>query len=648
MTALDETAGFRAQAEAAAGPLPFGVAREALRLVRRIACGVMLAAAGLIIALSISVFMPSVPVLQLLRRTGLATLPLAALLAALAGLVGTWIMAQARERAVAPVRIPAARRWRFPSFIAPTGGSLLVGRAARWPQAIAVTSIAVLACAAGLLLPPDPSAVVPASFLLGLSGGAIVAAFPFLVAERSLAAIPHAQFPEAASLRALMFLVVLALTVTGLLGIAAGLGLPFVARIGRYLVIVPVAVASELALRALGRLFLPPPDADEARAVADSIVARMLLEGASARSVAGPLRQHFGIDLSRSWALSYIASAAAPVALLLVLLCWLLSGIVIVGLDQRGIYERFGAPVAVLGPGLHVMLPWPLGQMRRVEYGVIHEISLAQRSEATVVERVGAEESPPSSADRLWEQAHPDEVTFLIASDSGGRQNFQIVSADIRVLYRIGAADEDALHAAYSTADPVSILRSAAGRVAAGFFAGKTLDAVLGENREAMADELRIALQLVLDRDDCGLTLEAVVIEAIHPPTGAAEAYHRVQAAQIEAEASVSAEHGRAFATLSGTQQYAFTLVTQSAATAAETTGAATGELTRFTADRTAAVAGGRSFLFERYLANLVTGLGSIAALTIVDHRIPAAGAPVFDLRASSAASAPNAAPGLE
>ncbi len=106
----------------------------------------------------------------------------------------------------------------------------------------------------------------------------------------------------------------------------------------------------------------------------------------------------------------------------------------------------------------------------------------------------GAEDRAPPEADRLWEQAHPSELVFLIASGTAEHQTFQVVSADIRLRYRIGLTDRDALLAAYRVADPVALLRGAAGQVMAGFFAGQTLDAVLGENREAIAERLQAVL----------------------------------------------------------------------------------------------------------------------------------------------------------
>jgi len=408
------------------------------------------------------------------------------------------------------------------------------------------------------------------------------------------------------------------------------------------------AIAAELALRALGRLFLPPPAPRLARAAIASVLARMLAEGLRTRSLAAPVRQHLGIDFSRSWALAYLRAAIPPVALLLLLLCWGLSGVVLVGLDQRAVYERFGAPVAVLHAGLHAILPWPMGQVRRVEFGGIHETTLTDTETALPPRPVGAEDRPPPEADRLWEQAHPAELVFLIAGESAGQQSFQVVSADIKIRYRIGLTDRDALLAATSVADPVALLRAAAGRVVAGFFAGRTLDAVLGDNREAMAGRLRPALQQDLDGIGCGIELAAVVIEAIHPPAGAAEAYHNVQAAQILAVTSVTAERGHALATAAEAAQYAADIVAKARAAAAEATATATADLTRFTADQAAAAEGGEAFMLERRLTSIAAGL-SKAALTIIDHRIPPAEAPMLDLRPlPAAATAPSAGPGLE
>ena len=54
------------------------------------------------------------------------------------------------------------------------------------------------------------------------------------------------------------------------------------------------------------------------------------------------------------------------------------------------------------------------------------------------VGEAGIEGPAPMSADRLWDETHPSEASYLIASEARGQQSFQIVNVDLRILYRIG------------------------------------------------------------------------------------------------------------------------------------------------------------------------------------------------------------------
>lgn len=575
--------------------------------------------------------LPPIPLLAALRHTALVRVCLTSLLLAFTGSLATTIMAWARRRAVAAHR-ETVPRWRRAVSLLPPGNPALIGRTARWPQAIVVTALAALAIACAGLPPAAHVFAVPSAKGILLGAALLVFVFPLLIAERWLAAQPASQLPETAALRSLFLLPVLAWTASGLAQIAAALGIAFATRIDIVILVVLTAVAAELGLRALARCFLPPPPPETAHAAIDSALASMIAEGLRTRSLAEPIRQQLGLDFSRSWALAYLRAATPPILLLLLLVCWGLTGIVLINTDQRGVYERFGSPVAVLNPGAHLMLPWPLGQVRRVDYGIIHEAPLSQSDTGVTIRRVGAEDLAPAEADRLWEQAHPGELMFLIASGTADRQTFQVVSADIKLRYRIGLTDQDVLRAAYQVADPIALLHAAAGRVVATFFASQTLDTVLGENREEIADRLRAALRRELDTTGSGIDLTAVVVEAIHPPAGAAEAYHSVQAAEIRANTSIEAERGRAKSTQAKAEEYATEIVAQARAAAAETVGAARADLTRFTADRAAAMANGDAFLLERRLTAIAAGLAN-ASLTISDHRIPASEAPVLDLR---------------
>jgi regulator of protease activity HflC (stomatin/prohibitin superfamily) len=508
-------------------------------------------------------------------------------------------------------------------------------------QGSVAPALAAIAGLAAWTLRPGPAAPAPEDGFV-LAGILFALAFPALVAERMVAAIRPALLPEAASLRTLTLLPAVALGVSACVQIAMGVGVVSAVWVASALSVVIGLIALELAARGLAVWFLPPPAPGAARAGIDSLLAQMLAGSMSRNGLAAPIRARFGIDFSRSWALLYLRAAALPALALTALFCWGLTGLVMIGLDQRGVYERLGAPVAVLQPGLHLIPPWPLGVARRVELGAVHEIAIGGEPRTVLAaETTDAEGPPPASATRLWDQPHPGEVSTLVASETEGRQSFQTVNADIRILYRVGLTDDDALRAATEVADPDVLVRQTAGRRIARFFAVRTLGAILGDQREAMAESLRAAIAADLAPFRSGIEIVGVAVEAIHPPAGAASAYHAVQAAAIGARTAVAEAEGRAKSAANESRQEIRQLTDSAQAQAAENVQGAQAEAVRFSADRAAHAAGGRTFLIERYFADLVAGFAH-APLVVLDDRLAGPTSPILDLRPlAGAASTP-------
>src|SRR4029077_15845565 len=197
----------------------------------------------------------------------------------------------------------------------------------------------------------------------------------------------------------------------------------------------------------------------------------------------------------------------------------------------------------------------------------------------------------------------------------------------------------------YTVADPESLIRESASRLVLRYFNSRELDAVLGASRENVAGSLREALATNMDEHHAGVEIVSVLIEEIHPPAGAAGAYHAVQAAEINANASISQELGRAKRAAGVAQQEAHQLTAAADAQAAETGAGANAETYRFTADRRAYADSGESFLLERSYGKLKTALAQ-APLTLIDHRLSPSQGPVLDLRSPMAAPrAPSTAP---
>lgn len=632
-------------------------ASETARMLRGLAWAYGLAAFAAGLLSVVPRIEPRAPAgLLVLARSVIPGAALASILIALGGILGCLAMAWARARwdaataepdlAEAEAIHPALRRLpdRYRLFRLGVAPRRLPGFVARRPQGIILPLLGLSAAAAAWLLRPATGAAGGGQTLVALGAGAIVLAFPALVAERLMAAQSKARLPEAEDLTALLFVPAVALPAAGCLSIASALGLRGAPVGGFLLAVFLAAVGIEMALRGLAQWFLPPPPAAEARAPINSVAAGLLRPQRFApQGAAAAIRDNFGIDFSRSWALSFLRAAAAPVALLMLLFCWGLTGVAQIDQDRRGIYERFGAPARVLHPGLHLLLPWPMGKVRPSEFGIVHSVALGTGKPAAAESRGGAEDLAPPSADRLWNEFHATEVSTLIASESGGRQSFQTVSVDLRSVFRVGLTDDDALRAAYRAADPETLVRSETGRLISRFFADRTLDSVLGASREAMAGDLRRDLQAALDRLDTGIEVVVVVIEAIHPPLGAAAAYHNVQAAEIQANALVASERGKALTLAETSRQQVSEFLDQARGAAAEAVGAASVQLRQFTADQAAAHAGGDAFLLERYLGNLVNALPK-APLLIVDHRLGKTDGSVIDLRGAGAptGAAPN------
>ncbi|HUB90535.1 MAG TPA: protease modulator HflK [Dyella sp.] len=480
----------------------------------------------------------------------------------------------------------------------------------------------------------------------------IVMAFPLLVLDRLHARLDKTAWAAAPSLENLLRIPLVVSVGLGIASILHSLGYAWPYLIHRVLILLVSVVAIEIMLRSVARIFLPMPPVEERRTSAASAIARLLaLRWPRLADLGAGIQQQFGIDLSRSWAMAFVARASLPMFVGFCVLGWLLTGLTALSINQRAVYERFGVPVAIEGPGLHLHLPWPFGIMRKVELGVVHEMPIvfpttpngiaADAIDAPADAQTSpAEAIPSASEDRLWDDSHPFEASYLIPSTANGLQGFQIVNIDLRIVYRTSLSDQGAMAAAYRVTDPEALIRAAAGRMLVQHFSRYTLADVLGENRARFVSSFRDELQQRLDQLQTGTDIIAVVVEAIHPPPEAAASYHNVQAAQIKADALISQSRGTAFVALSKAQQTVDSTLDTAKADSAEQVNQAQAALTLFHGDHQAYLRGGDVFLTERWFNHLSQDLPK-SPLVIVDHRMNNTLEPTVDLRRFSPSATP-------
>jgi len=583
----------------------------------------------------------------------------AGLLVLVAGLQSAWWITQWRARAMSPVAqvivaqeevVPVGWYERLLDRISQRWLRMLVqiGAPTLWLGGWSLLTLFSIEQVWNLALPPTA---------LGLSASvgaalSLLLAFGLLVLERQLAQENVAQWPEAGALAQLTRVAIICLVLSALCLLFGNETSVWPVRLAVLIGLLPGLVAIELLLRAVLSLFSPQREQLEPALLARSVVADMLRwPPQPLLALQHELHNRFGIDLRQIWAFAYMRRAFVPVLAVVAIVGWSLTGIHEIPLQGRGIYERFGKPVEVFGPGLHAGLPWPLGRVLSVENGVVHELATSVGETAAPSVAEPAEGPAPTIANRLWDASHVNDKSQVIASSRGDKQSFQIVNMDVRFVYRIGLSDQAALAATYNSADVPTLIRSTASRILVHDFASRTLDGLLGEDRVGLAEEIGRAVQADLQKLDSGVEILATVVEAIHPPAGAANAYHGVQAAQIGAQALISRERGAAAEATNQAQLQASVARDQATASAREINATAQAADLRFSAEQKAYASAGQAFVLEQYFSQLAQGLAN-AKLLVLDHRLGgSSNAPTIDLRtftlpADPAPSGKTAQPG--
>lgn len=185
---------------------------------------------------------------------------------------------------------------------------------------------------------PAPAASTQASWVA--VGVSLALAISLLIVERHLAFASEADWPEAGALATVARLVILVQVLSiPCFFFADGTRL-WPARLTVLIGILPSLLAVEFLVRALFAAFRPQRAEQEPALVARSLMGGMLQWPPSPlAALQGELQQRFGIDLQQVCAFGFMRRALLPVAALVALVGWLLSGVVQVPLEGRGVYE---------------------------------------------------------------------------------------------------------------------------------------------------------------------------------------------------------------------------------------------------------------------------------------------------------------------
>lgn len=222
----------------------------------------------------------------------------------------------------------------------------------------------------------------------------------------------------------------------------------------------------------------------------------------------------FALKLPEMWMWPALRAQLPNLLCAIALVLWLATSIHEIPVGCSGIRHQMGKwQTTPLAAGVHVSWPWPMGGVKQVETGKVHEIVLGFRAD-------------PGQA-ILWERAHYEGEQMSLV---GGGDDY--LSISVPILYRIA----DPLAYLSGAADPARLVTDLGNRILLDLTIRRSAADVMTWGREDIRHEFQRRLQAELDRGLTGVKVEQVCLRDVHPPVPVAPAFQEVLSAMEDRE----------------------------------------------------------------------------------------------------------------
>ncbi len=225
------------------------------------------------------------------------------------------------------------------------------------------------------------------------------------------------------------------------------------------------------------------------------------------------LEKRSGITIRSAWTYGFVRRSFLPLFLTAALLFWLMTGLIQINTDEKGVVYRFGQlqKEAPLLPGLHLKWPWPVDTVRVLPAYSHHQFT------------VGYDGEPRSNY--LWTSYHGgDEYKFLLGDGK------ELVSINLLVTYKIS----DIYEYLMQFENPEEVLQAKAYEILMQEIVKTNIDDLLSRDRAGFSRVINNRLQKTSDDLNLGLEVINVALPSIHPPVDIAREYQEYVGAQIQ------------------------------------------------------------------------------------------------------------------
>ena len=374
------------------------------------------------------------------------------------------------------------------------------------------------------------SAIVAARAMPSLSLFAIFALLLFLLGRFSvtIARLENHRLLRPSSSFLLAGAYVCAFTALGIAGVE-GKFLKADFWVARGLCMLLGLMAAEMLLTLLLEIYRPRVKGKIARPLYESRVVGLFAQPESLFTTAAQtLDYQFGFKVSETWFFQLLQKNLAFLVLAQLAVLFLSTCVVFVDAGEQALLEYFGQPVAVLNPGAHLKLPWPVDKVYRYRTDQIQSLYVGytpETNEANVI---------------LWTVAHNKEQNFLVGTtepttlqtDNGDTNStlktppVSLISISIPIQFQI----TNVYDWAYKNSNPSNLLEELATSAVVNYLAGADINAVLSQGRLKAAQILGREIQDAANSHALGAKIVFIGLQDIHPPTASdvAASYEKV------------------------------------------------------------------------------------------------------------------------
>ena len=301
------------------------------------------------------------------------------------------------------------------------------------------------------------------------------------------------------------------------------------------------------------------------------------------------LETNTGISMRSLASVKYVKEIAPMVAFVSGVLLWLSTCIVQVEPYQQAAIYRLGTlQEKILGPGIHLSLPYPFDKVELYDTETINRATIGYRAE--------------ESTDNIWTQGHDGEEFKLLLG--GGDE---LVSINLRLEYKISNLKQ---YLATATA-PESIMQALAYELVTDKTIATDLSSLLSADRYEFAANFRKELSDMLKDKKIGLEVVSVVLESIHPPVDVATVYQELISAEITAEKYLLYAQGNAAVKIADAEKSYDTFVGNANANNETKVAAAKSTIAEFMASVEANKENPSAYTYQKYLAAVRKAYGN-------------------------------------